>query len=190
MTGKQARYPLDGVIGTAAMMKLIDLETEHFPILRSWLSSERDVVQWGGPELTYPITDHQLEQMLIEGRTIPPKRLCWMAADASQTLIGHVQLAMDWKNGVARVGRVMIAPNSRGKGLAAPMLRAVLEQAFSHPEIERTELNVYSWNGPAIRTYVKIGFVHEGVRRSSAKVGDDRWDTAIMGMLRSEWSST
>jgi RimJ/RimL family protein N-acetyltransferase len=173
----------------AAMIKLIDFEIKHFPVLRSWLGSERDLVQWGGPDLTYPITDHQLEQMVIEGQTAPPKRLCWMAADVTHALTGHIQLALDWRNGLARIGRVMIAPNMRGQGLAAPLLEAALEQAFSYREIERTELYVYSWNAPAIRTYAKIGFSHEGVRRSSVKVGDERWDTAIMGMLRPEWGA-
>nr|WP_313618177.1 GNAT family protein [Agrobacterium sp.] len=51
------------------------------------------------------------------------------------------------------------------------------------------ELNVYTWNAPAIRTYAKVGFVPEGVRRSSVQVGDERWDTAIMGMLRAEWGA-
>ncbi|WP_267880372.1 GNAT family N-acetyltransferase [Sinorhizobium meliloti] len=91
--------------------------------------------------------------------------------------------------GVARIGRVMVAPTMRGQGLAKSLLEAALEQAFSHPEIERTELNVYSWNSAAIRTYNKVGFFHEGVRRSSVKVGDERWDTAIMSMLRSEWEA-
>lgn len=93
-----------------------------------------------------------------------------MAVDRTHALAGHIQVALDWRNGVARIGRVMIAPEMRGKGLALPLLKAAVRQAFSNPEIERTELNVYSWNTAAIRTYIKAGFSHEGVRRSSAKV--------------------
>ena len=167
------------------MIKLIDFEPKHFPILRSWLGSERDLVQWGGPDLAYPITDHQFEQMASEGHTEPPTRMCWMGVTVA--LAGHIQVALDWRNGVARIGRVMIAPNMRGQGVARPLLKAAVEQAFSRPEIERTELNVYSWNVVAIRTYAKVGFSHEGMRRSSVKVGNERWDTAIMGMLRAEW---
>lgn len=170
-------------------MDLIDFERNHFPVLRSWLSSERDVVQWGGPDLSYPVTDDQLEQIVIDGTTAPPMRLSWMAVHPTQALVGHLQLAVDWKNGVARVARVMIAPAMRGQGLAMLLLEAALERAFSHPEIERTELNVYSWNEAAVRTYSKVGFRHEGVRRSSVKVGSERWDTAIMGLLRSEWEA-
>lgn len=178
-----------GSVCNERIMTLIDFEAIHFPVLRSWLGSERDVVQWGGPDLTYPITDDQLEQMIIDRQTSPPKRLSWMAVNASQVIAGHIQLAVDWKNGVARIGRVIVAPTMRGQGLAKPLLEAGLERAFSHPRIERTELNVYSWNIAAIRTYKKLGFVHEGVRRSSTKVGDERWDTAIMSMLRLEWET-
>jgi RimJ/RimL family protein N-acetyltransferase len=85
---------------------------------------------------------------------------------------------------------VGVAPAARGRGLAVPMLRLVLERAFAWPEIERVELNVYTWNTPAIRAYARLGFVHEGVRRSSVKVGPERWDTAIMGLLRAEWMSS
>ena len=53
--------------------------------------------------------------------------------------------------------------------------------------IERLELNVFPFNAPAMRTYAKLGFVREGVRRSSARVGGERWDTVIMAILREDW---
>lgn len=172
------------------MLTFIDFESGHFPVLRSWFNSERDLVQWGGPDLTYPLPDHQLEGMILEASTVPPRRFCWMGVNANHALSAHIQLAWDWKNGVARIARVMIAPEMRGRGLAAYLIGTALEKAFSYPEIERAELNVYSWNVPAIRTYTKMGFSHEGVRRSSVKVGDERWDTAMMGVLRREWEIT
>lgn len=169
------------------MVELTDFKPEHFSTLASWLSSERDVVQWGGPGLTYPLATYQLDHMMNEGRTTPPARLCWMAIDASKAVIGHVQLALDWKNGVARIGRVIIAPGMRGQGHALALINAAVVNAFSFETIERTELNVYSWNTVAVRTYEKAGFSHEGTRRSCVRVGEERWDTIIMGMLRTEW---
>ena len=171
------------------MLTLVEFEPEHFRTLASWLRSERDLVQWGGPDLTYPLTDPQLEQMVEEGKMTPPARLCWMAVDVAQTVVGHVQLALDWKNGVARVARVIIAPEVRGRGHASALLEAVVKQAFSYGAIERTELNVYSWNTAAVRTYNKVGFSHKGLKRSSVRVGDERWDTAVMGILRPEWEA-
>jgi RimJ/RimL family protein N-acetyltransferase len=67
------------------------------------------------------------------------------------------------------------------------MLRLVVRQAFAPAEIKRVELNVYAGNAPAIRSYERLGFKAEGVRRSSTIVGRERWDTAIMGLLREEW---
>lgn len=43
------------------------------------------------------------------------------------------------------------------------------------------------FNAAAIRTYESLGFTLEGVRRSSTRVGDERWDTGMMGLLASEW---
>jgi RimJ/RimL family protein N-acetyltransferase len=67
------------------------------------------------------------------------------------------------------------------------MLGQVVDRAFSFGGIERLELNVFSFNTPAIRAYERLGFVREGVRRSSTRVGLDRWDTVMMGMLRTEY---
>lgn len=101
--------------------------------------------------------------------------------------VGHAQLAYDWRDGNARLGRVAIAPAERGQGLARPMVALLIDEAFKTPGIERLELNVYMFNEPAIRTYQALGFTLEGVRRSSTQAGAQRWDTGMMGLLRSEW---
>lgn len=111
-----------------------------------------------------------------------------MAEAAGEAMLGHAQLALDWRNGIAMLSRVAVAPEARGRGVATEMVRLVVGRAFSIQEIERVELNVYTWNASAIRTYQRIGFQAEGVRRSSARAAGERWDTAIMGLLRSEWS--
>lgn len=167
------------------MLRIIPFAPEHFATLTSWFGSEADLIQWGGPAVTFPLNAAQLQVMLDE-RDKSPARLCWMAADDDQ-IVGHAQLAFDWRNGNASLGRVAVAPHARGRGIAAPMLRLVVEEAFSCGEIERVELNVYAQNAPAIRTYERLGFVAEGTRRGSARVGDERWDTMIMGLLRTEW---
>ena len=67
------------------------------------------------------------------------------------------------------------------------MLGLLLDKAFEFLEIERAELNVFAFNTPAIRTYERVGFVKEGMRRSSTRVGLQRWDTVVMSLLRDEW---
>jgi RimJ/RimL family protein N-acetyltransferase len=171
------------------MVRLLPFTPAHFPLLLSWVNSERELVQWAGPTLTYPLDEAQLASMLDLANSHPPQRLFWMAADNDQ-IVGHVQLALDWRNGNATLSRVAIAPDARGRKLAVPMLKLAIAEAFSIDGIERVELNVYTFNLPALRAYSSLGFIQEGVRRSSTKVGRDRWDTVIMGLLRTEWSST
>lgn len=168
------------------MLTLRPFAMSDFALLASWFSSLQQVVQWGGSHLSFPLTQDDASHMLAEGQTTPPSRLCWMV-DRGDTAIGHVQLAYDWHDGNARLGRVAIAPNQRGQGLARPMVALMIDEAFRTPGIERLELNVYTFNTPAIHTYQALGFVMEGVRRSSARVGDARWDTGMMSLLRSEW---
>jgi len=167
-------------------MRLIRFAPVHFPTLQAWFGNEREVVQWGGPAVSHPLDGGQLQRMVEEGKSDPPTRLCWMAQEQA-ALVGHAQLAFDWRNGNSTLGRVAIAPERRGTGLAGPMLQLVAAEAFSWPSIERLELNVHAWNSPAIRSYQRLGFEIEGCRRSSTRVACERWDTMIMAMLRPEW---
>ncbi len=167
-------------------MKLIPFKPEDFPILISWFHSEAEVVQWGGPMMHYPLDETQLQDLLDECDTTPPRRMCWMVMEHGLE-IGHIELWFDWRNGNATVQRVAINPEHRGLGYSKQMMQLVMEQAFTFPEIFRLELNVYSFNTTAIKTYTRVGFKHEGTRRSSTLVGDERWDTAIMAILRDEY---
>lgn len=167
-------------------LRLIPFSEAHFDRLAGWFSSEREVVQWGGPGVWFPLNAGQLQAMVDQGRGEPPARAVWMA-ECRGDLVGHAQLGLDWRNGNALLARVAVAPGARGQGLAAPMLRLVLGEAFARPAMARVELSVYPWNAPAIRAYQRLGFVTEGVRRSSARVGEERWDTVMMGLLRAEW---
>lgn len=152
-----------------------------------WFSNLEALVQWGGPGLSFPLEAAQLEAMLAGTEAVEPERSIF-AGLVDSKLAGHAQVALDWQNGVGRLSRVAINPDMRGLGLAGPFLREVTTRFFADPAFERLELNVYTFNEAAIRTYRSLGFREEGVRRSSARVGDVRWDTAIYGLLRNEWN--
>lgn len=172
------------------MLTLRPFSSSDYALLASWFNSLDEVVQWGGSHVSYPLTPADMDAMLREGQQQPPARRCWMACHEDQTTrlpVGHAQLAYDWRDGNARLGRVVIAPDARGQGLARPMVALMIDEAFSTPEIERLELNVYMFNTAAIRTYEALGFTLEGVRRSATRAGEARWDTGMMGLLRSEW---
>ncbi|WP_083222762.1 GNAT family N-acetyltransferase [Ensifer sp. LC163] len=160
----------------------------HIADMLDWFPTAAALTQWGGPGLRFPLDATQLEEMQASTSGNEPAR--WVFSGiVDGNLAGHAQVALDWENGVGRLGRVAINPRLRGLGLAHPFLQCIIERFFADPIFERLELNVYTFNTAAIRTYLKLGFVEEGVRRSSARVGDVRWDTAIYGMLRSDLSA-
>lgn len=166
------------------MLRLVAFAPLHFAELAGWFTNEREIVQWGGPGVSFPLDTRQAQAMIDDSDR--PARRCWMVASGAE-LVGHAQLGFDWRNGVATLGRVAVAPAARGRRLALPMLKLVLEQAFARGDIERVELSVYPWNATAIRVYERLGFVAEGTKRSAVRVGTERWDNAIMGLLRAEW---
>jgi RimJ/RimL family protein N-acetyltransferase len=124
--------------------------------------------------------------MLRLGETNPPERRCWMAVEDGE-LVGHAQLAYDWRNGSARIGRVAVAPAFRGGGLAKPMLRLVIAEAFANTAIERLELYAIAYNRHAIGIYESLGFVHEGEARAAIRIGNERFGNLTMSMLRPEY---
>ena len=170
------------------VVQIRPLTREDFATILSWFPDEAALVQWGGPEVRFPLDAAQLERPLEESTRRPPARLIWVG-ELEATVIAHASVALDWRHGVARLGRVCIAPTYRGRGLAVPFLSRIRDSVFGMVAFERLELNVYIFNDAAIWTYKRLGFVEEGVRRSSVRMGQARWDTAIYGLLRSEWCS-
>ncbi|WP_457580124.1 GNAT family N-acetyltransferase [Ensifer canadensis] len=166
-------------------MQLETFARHHIADMLDWFPTAEGLTQWGGPGLRFPLDETQLDEMQASTFGDAPAR--WMFAGiVDGNLAGHAQVALDWENGIGRLSRVAINPRFRGQGLAHPFLQQVIDHVFADARFERLELNVYTFNTAAIRTYLKLGFIEEGVRRSSAKVGTIRWDTAIYGMLRSD----
>lgn len=164
---------------------------EDFSTLLEWVPDEASLVQWAGTGLSFPLDAAQLEAIAAESTGERPRRLAWMATPAASPAeaIGHFQIAYDRRCDTATLARVILAPQARGRGLASPLVRLAVDEAFVDETMFRLELNVYDFNTPAIRTYEKVGFVREGVRRQSAPVCGERWNTVIMSILRPEWLS-
>jgi RimJ/RimL family protein N-acetyltransferase len=169
-------------------MELRAFTADDTEALAAWFADEASLVQWGGPAVVFPLDRSQIASFLREAAANPPTR--WLFKGVAQgVMVAHAQCALDWRHGVARLARVGVNPACRGRGLATPFLRLILQRIFAVSGFERVELNVYSFNTAAIRTYERLGFVQEGVRRSSVRVGAERWDTAMFALLRSQWAA-
>ncbi|WP_176082633.1 GNAT family protein [Martelella sp. HB161492] len=172
----------------AEELRLIPFSADHFAVLCGWFPDARALAQWGGTRLSFPLDDAQLSEMRALGDGEVPGWMLYSAIRGA-AVVGHGQIVFDREDGVARLCRIAIAPQERGRGLSRPMLAALLDRAFGDRAIMRVELNVYDFNASAIHAYQAAGFQLEGVRRSSARFGVERWNTGMMAMLRQEWDS-
>ncbi len=169
-------------------MQLTFFDERDTEVLRSWFPSQQAVVQWAGPGVAWPLTDGFLSTLLNSASQQPATLLTFTARREGQQ-VAVAQLGFDWDNHFACLCRVVVNPQMRGQGLAEQMLQRLIDNAFRQPPIERIELQVYPFNGAAVRTYEKLGFVREGVRRACVAVGEERWDSAFYGLLRTEYSA-
>jgi len=167
----------------ASTLRIVPATPERLTPLLSWFSTPEALAQWGGSGLRFPLDTEQIAAMLAETVTEPPRRLAFVGLAGDDTA-AHAQLALDWTDGVARLARFAIAPPFRGRGLARSFLADVFARLDEVGDFPRLELNVYTFNTPAIALYESLGFAREGVRRSSVKVGAARWDTAIYAIIR------
>ncbi|BDA86899.1 acetyltransferase [Aureimonas sp. SA4125] len=166
-------------------LTLRPFQDEDRAILAGWFGDEAALIQWGGPDMRFPLDEMQLRAMQAGAEEEPPRRLLWTGLRAGR-VAAHGQVFLDWRHGVARLARIAVDPACRGEGLAVPFLDMLILGVWARPEFFRIELNVYTFNTAAIRAYRRLGFAEEGVRRSAVAVGSDRWDVAHYALLPAE----
>lgn len=159
---------------------------DDLPHVLTWLGdSETSFVQWGGSAFGWPIDQDRLAKHFAEAE-LPHKRV--YTAIEKQQPVGHVELVgiSTWQER-ASIGRVLINPDQRGRGLARSMVAQVMVIAFNELKVHRLDLSVAEFNAPAIRVYERLGFVREGLTREGRRAGDRRWSSIQMSVLAPEY---
>jgi len=154
--------------------------------LFSWFETERDVLQWAGANMSWPLNRGEMKALIRQHRGDKPAREVWAVCE-SDVMIGHFQLGLNRRLRTAGLGRIAIDPLRRGNGLAHDLMALILARAFSHGWVHRVDLMVYDRNAAAIAAYNRAGFILEGTRRETTPIGDEVWDTHMMSILRPEY---
>lgn len=154
--------------------------------LFEWFRSEREVMQWAGAALSWPLQRREFINLLKLHHGAAPAREVW-AVTLDGHMAAHFQISFNRRLNTAGLGRIAIAPRFRGQALARKLMDLILNQAFSRPWVHRVDLLVYSHNKIAYRIYQQAGFVLEGTRRETTPIGEELWDTHMMSLLRREF---
>jgi len=92
-----------------------------------------------------------------------------------------------WRNRSAEVG-ILIGDKTRWNlGYGTEVMRLLLNHGFQTLNLNRISLQVFENNPRAIRTYKKVGFRREGVKRQAMYLSGQYHDIILMSVLRSEW---
>ena len=82
-----------------------------------------------------------------------------------------------------------IAVENVGRDVGSLLLRSALQTCFEDLAANRVELFVFVDNQRAYRTYLKTGFVEEGILRDVHREADGTFRSSrLMSMLRREWT--
>jgi RimJ/RimL family protein N-acetyltransferase len=170
------------------MIELIPFTPADIDRLAGWIPSLEAHLVWTAAVFEYPLPREPFERFMRESAE-RRDRLFFKAVDSeSGEACGHIELgAIDHRNRSLRIGRVLLAPAFRGRGLGMEMMRAALALAFDGLGMHRVELGVFDMNPRAIASYERVGFRREGVRRDSFAVPGGYWNEMTMSILDSEY---
>jgi RimJ/RimL family protein N-acetyltransferase len=131
-------------------------------------------------------TGEWLEKEL--GTEKPDLYIFMIRAMADDRLIGVISLdGIQYAQGDAFASIGVGERDFWGKGYGTDAMRLLLRFAFTELNLRRVTLDVFEYNGRAVHSYEKAGFLVEGRMRAMLKRAGKRWDMLFMGILREEW---
>lgn len=169
------------------MIELQPFTDQDIDRLIGWFPTPESLFVWTATTFEHPLTREQVKRFVDESRQ-QGDRLFFKAVSEGE-VFGHIELgAIDHLNKSLRIGRVVIDPALRGRGLGAGMMRAAVEKSFRELGMHRVTLWVLDDNHSAIASYERVGFRHEGVLRDVLKGPDGYRSGIVMSILEEEWS--
>lgn len=172
------------------MIRLAYFDSNDFTQLMDWIKDEEALMNWSGSLFSYPLTQSSLEWYIEDVNDIEESEAFIYKAieQDTQKVVGHISLGgVSKKNRSARISRVLIDPESQGKGYCKQMVQAVLKIGFEELKLHRICLGVYDFNKAAMRCYEKAGMVIEGTNRDCLLFNGKWWSLVEMSMLEEEW---
>ena len=94
---------------------------------------------------------------------------------------------IDWDLRRANFRIAIFHPTDRGQGIGTWATEVTCDFAFEKLKLHRLELEVYSFNPRAEKTYRKAGFQKEGVVRDAVLEGEKYADIILMAMREEDW---
>ncbi len=173
--------------GQRVRLSAIDPATDAETFARWEVDSEYMRQLDSGPHL--PHRAKKIQEGIEKEQQEDPHTLAFAVRTlADDALIGFVAFdGINWQHGDTFVAIGIGDPTYRGKGYGTDALRVMLRYGFRELNLWRVQLNTFSYNERAIKSYEKTGFVLEGRQRGMLLRDGRRWDLIYMSVLREDW---
>lgn len=182
-------------------IKLTQVTREDVARIAEWLDDSEISESWFGrytygepahlgyePEKMLGATQEEWDEVFHDPHHEPHRDILSIRT-ASGEHIGEAQLAIDEPLGDAQISILIGRKDLWHHGFGTAATLALLDHIFNKLGLYRAWVDVPEYNTHAREMFEHVGFVHEGTLRKSRPHRGARFDSVIMGMLRSEYES-
>lgn len=164
------------------MIQLEKFDKTYYSELINSIKNAKDLMQFGGPEFSFPLTEKQIDKTLSD-----QNRVAFRVANSSDgNTIGHCEIYFN--DNSAKLGRILIMDeNQRGKGIGEQMVILLLEFILKNRKERNIELNVFDFNIGAIKCYEKVGFTINPDKKLIREVDGETWTAFNMVLNLEDW---
>lgn len=132
-------------------MKLTVPTDQQLVELMSWFSSEEQLTVWSGPNFSYPF---DLKSFKRDLKLNMLSSFSMVSSEDDLLAFGQYYLRL----GKCHLGRLVVNPHSRGKGVVASLIGQLSVLGKSDLNTQSCSLFVLDHNKSAIKAYTKLGF--------------------------------
>lgn len=171
------------------LVRLTQIERGHLEVYKRWFR-DYETQRLLSPDVIVPITDEAEDAFYDDASKAKDWYIFSIKTLEDDQLIGNCSLfGIDNKNRSAEIGILIGEAGYRDKGFGTDATRVLLRFAFNEVNLNRVYLRVFDYNGRAIRSYEKVGFVQEGRERQAIWRENTYHDVHLMAILREEWQA-
>jgi len=112
-------------------------------------------------------------------------RMILVAVDKVNRVVGELSASASHRKAALHSVWIGITGDAkyRGQGIGTALMKTVIAWATDNPIVHRLELEVFTDNLPAIKLYLKLGFVIEGTKYKAYRKHGQFKDAYMMAIL-------
>jgi ribosomal protein S18 acetylase RimI-like enzyme len=132
-------------------MILIKPTKQQYLQVKDWFNNHQEIYTWGGPSMTYPMSDESFLDLLTAAHI---NSFCLLNDDQQLVAFGQFYSRLEHHH----LGRLAVNPHFRGLGLSKILITKLLKTAFLEQPAKGASLFVFRDNLVAYKCYQSLGF--------------------------------